>query len=54
MEADIAAYFETFPKMMASLPVIKAWLFWINHYERIAWKRAGHGGDEVHQAVRVI
>ena len=24
-EADIAAYFEAFPKLMASLPVIKAW-----------------------------
>lgn len=24
-EADIAAYFEAFPKLMASLPMIKAW-----------------------------
>jgi hypothetical protein len=24
-EADIAAYFEAFPELMASLPVIKAW-----------------------------
>lgn len=24
-ESDIAAYFEAFPKLMASLPVIKAW-----------------------------
>ena len=51
-EADIAAYFEAFPKLMASLPVIKAWR--IGRNEGSGGEGLGLAGDiaQVDRALR--